>query len=901
MSEGTDPAAAGLQSLLVLAAAEAPNLVTGLVAYAQQETPWQDRETAPGYLDLDGLRRALAQARGARSKRDRQQRAHEVWKRYLTQPDGTAPQLALADVVVRLYETPGGPARRALLALVAEAPLVFGLWGGLKRVYKRAEADLDAQVFGAFAARIDAELRMPSAGDVSRGTLVYLGHRAWRLLRQLGKSVPELYPSFAVELLRNWPEGHSASYGSAGYRILHHSAPKWGYDKNPIKGRKFQAPYADAWARSPDPLLLLLETCRSDAAASFALFGLRELFPSVLRGFGPDVLARLCLRPLASAHELVVEILEGAPEYHAGKLRELGMHDAVLALLRSPSKRARTYAIDYARGHASALETSFLVELLEGEHDDVVKFAAALVVGRPARQVGLPMIVRLLRYPASRKWAQTALENEFEPHEIPHALLGDLALTDENSRWVRAWLKKRFGAGTLSPGFWIGLLSDPRLDDAAWDTRGWILEQLGAFPIQSLPAEWVLSALLDAELVHEVSAWLEKASALPAGIDADRLKGLVFDPSTRDVALKLLGNPKIFRVEQVGVDWFLALARRADPSLSAPAHRYVLQHVCPQHIGGGDARAAAQRMFGLAVDNNDPIRTLAQAWLLCHHPKLGRQQPESRELGIKPLLPRDVYTLAQVWPLLWDARPDVRRFAVTITRAEFARWKEPNRVYELAESPAREVRNVAYDALQQAGDARADADLALSVDDLDAAMVFSMTESTIGSTREVAMSLIRKHYPRLGGAERLGWLMQSADREVRLFAVRLLWEKHRPRSTPAGWKPRGKHVAVAETTPFLDDEALRGLLRRMLFSVPPARGGEKGERRTGAKLPANAAKRRIVEVVRDFGIRDREFAVLVAPVLAEFTGSVAKGEWQTCLSALLALRAAHDLPVEGLI
>ena len=63
-------------------------------------------------------------------------------------------------------------------------------------------------------------------------------------------------------------------------------------------------------------------------------------------------------------------------------------------------------------------------------------------------------------------------------------------------------------------------------------------------------------------------------------------------------------------------------------------------------------------------------------------------------------------------------------------------------------------------------------------------------------------------------------------------------------------------------------------------------------------VPASVAKRNVIEVVKDLGLEDEAFAKLVAPVLQEFTGSMAKGEWQACLSALAQLRTAH--PTIGL-
>lgn len=45
-----------------------------------------------------------------------------------------------------------------------------------------------------------------SRDEHSRGTLIYLRRRAWRYLRQLGQALPELYPEFAAQVLRHYPE-----------------------------------------------------------------------------------------------------------------------------------------------------------------------------------------------------------------------------------------------------------------------------------------------------------------------------------------------------------------------------------------------------------------------------------------------------------------------------------------------------------------------------------------------------------------------------------------------------------------------------------------------------------------------------------------------------------------------
>ena len=46
-------------------------------------------------------------------------------------------------------------------------------------------------------------------------------------------------------------------------------------------------------------------------------------------------------------------------------------------------------------------------------------------------------------------------------------------------------------------------------------------------------------------------------------------------------------------------------------------------------------------------------------------------------------------------------------------------------------------------------------------------------------------------------------------------------------------------------------------------------------------------------------LEDETFALLVAPVLAEFSGSLARGEWQACLAALAALHEKYpELPID---
>ncbi|XXY47243.1 hypothetical protein WME91_45290 [Sorangium sp. So ce269] len=914
-----------IENVKQLAASGSPALAEVLEAYLEQPEPTPEAPPREGALTFPAFLQLLATAQGMRTPEQRRERATDAWKRFLAQVDpAPPPRLELADLLVRIYDEGTDAGRSALCDAARSAPLVFGAWGGLKRIYKLAEARLDAELFGALAFRFDTEVARGGRREVSRGTLIYMRRRAWRFLRELGRSVPELYPQFAVEVLRHYPPdtrfgdlwvaNHVWAHGTGKYdgRSFHGGVPP----SDMVKHRAF----GEAWKRSPDPLMLLLSTCQADPPARFAIQGLRKDFPEALRSVTPAWLARLAYRPLASAHDFLVETLLGSPELHQSKLRGLGLHDAALALLDSPSAKARAFAIEYARAHAADLDAERLAALLGSAHKDTRAFAASALQGRGPRALGHAFLGRLLRHGETEAWAAKALSESFDRAELPEGFLVDMIYGEPaQKRWAAAYFKAKYRPGEPGTGFWVRVLDDPRHedDDQATSTA---LDALGKHPVAAIGTPWLLTALTRKRLGETVATWLRKADALPdlTAEGVERLKGLVFSAETRAVALEVLGNPKIVTPRQLTLPWLLALARRADPALNGFARRYLLAHMKPQDFdpgqdasGRGDREAGTAKLFALALGEKEPepMRAFAQTYLRCHHPVLGPEQGEAKELELKPALKRSAFTAERIWPALFDKREDVRRFAALVTRAELRAWGYQTRVYELAHSDAREVRNIAFDALRKAGDPSADPAMTLALEELDPAQVFALTESLKKSARELGLSLILKHYARIGGPERLGWLMQSADREVRLFAVRMLWEKHRPRDLPPGWQPRparGEADAPAEPPEdagrFADVEALRRFLRYVLSGIPAGRspepGDDAGPRR---RLSASEAKRHVIEIVRDLAVEDAAFAALVAPVIAEFTGSVAKGEWQACLAALMRLRRAHPgLEIEGL-
>lgn len=930
-----------LRDLRLLAQSESPDLAEAVIAFLGQSDPvtrtavatrvaptrasrdeddeeydededyddeeGDDEEEAPavasesGALSVSGYR-SLIERRALRYKTEPEKRqiTQEALRRLLTQ-ESPPPRLFLAALLLEIYEKNTPQGRASLFHIVKEAPLRYGVWGGLKRIYKLAEERLDAEMFGALAARIDLGMNRGSSHEVGNGTLIYLRRRAWRFLRQLGAQLPVLYPQIAVQVLRHYEAG-TRFHGSwivprmwPGVFTVDSTRKK---PADPLKGR----PFDEAWKRSPDPLMLLLETCESDTAAAFAIASLRRDFPETLRKVTPAWLARLAGRPLSSAHDFLIDTLAGSPEFHQVKLRALGLHEAVLSLLDSPSQRARAYALEYARAHAQDLPNGRLETLLGSRGKEVREFAAELLKGRPPRELGLPLLGRLLGFGETAAFAQKTLSSAFERKEIPESFLVDMLFGEsEQFEWAEKYIKAKFAPGELDAGFWKRMLDDKRCQNSD-EAHELATESLGKLPLVSIGAAWLLEGLMREDLQDEVAKWLARSDGLPrpdVELLVERLKGLAVHSRYRRQVLPVLENGKLIRPKDLGLPWLLALARRSQPELAEFAHRYLLTHMGPADFADdGNIEAGTARLFQLATGDKEPepVRLFAQTYLRCHHPSLSSEQTEAKALHLKPQLKRAAYTAERVWPALFDPRPDVRRFAAAVTRVELRRWGYHGRVYELADSDAKEVRNIAYDALIKAGDATADLAHTLKVEELDAAAVFAMASSRKRSTRDVGLELVRRHYALLGGAERLAWLMESPDREVRLFAVRLLWEKHRPLHLPPGWKPSGKVPSLAPTKyeRFADIEGLRAFLRRILFGLPPGRSMEPRESSAPRRhVPASVAKRYVIEIVRDLGEEDESFARLVVPVLEEFTGSLARTEWQACLAALLRLQKVH--------
>jgi hypothetical protein len=635
----------------------------------------------------------------------------------------------------------------------------------------------------------------------------------------------------------------------------------------------------------------------------WAILSLRADHPLTLRAVEPAWLARLGRRPLAAVHGFVVALLRESPDLHQSRLRELGLHDVVVSFLRSESPEARAYALEYAAAHAPDLAIDDLVGLIEDGEADVAKFASARLEAMAPRQLGIRVVLRLLAESAA-PWAAQKLANGFMPADMDAELFVETSArgSEAFNALIKFWNDKQT---TIPAAYWRALVDDERFEQ--WSLRKiaqTAFGELGKRTAKDIGVAWIQKSLENRSRTDTIGRWLAAGMLSGDELDVEWLKGLVGKPRLRETALKLLGDRRRVAPSRIGLGWLLDLTRSTDAALAQFAQRMLLESFEPGDFSAGAGGAGADKADGVArlwqlaagPKSPEPVRTFAATYLKAHHPDLGPRLAEAKALGIKPRLRHADYPLATVRPLLFDDRADVRRLAAAIAGEELVRWNDRALVYELAGAQHKEPRGLGAELLMGLvveGDVRR-----VPAAWLDGRQLFQLAESPHKAAREVALTLIRRLYDQVGGAERLTWLMDSPERDVRLFAVRLFWDRHRPKPWPLDLVPRKAIGAVIGTERFADLPALQQFARTVLFGLPPGRIGERdpvieGAPRPERALPASVAKRRMIEALRDVALEDVELARAVAPVLHEMSESLAKGEWQASVQALTSLRTHH--------
>ncbi|MDS4070160.1 MAG: hypothetical protein RKO24_11135, partial [Candidatus Competibacter sp.] len=577
----------------------------------QPEDPpddYQAQPLPPDAWSLERLRQSLnPQTLAGKTADERQAARTGAWAALLASPN-PPPRLKLGQMLLDLYAADDEPARALLLELIPQLPpnaIGWGVWQGIKGIYKQAEHRHDLAMLGVLCYRLDVQ-PVTAGGEISRGTWLYMRRRAWRYLRQLGQALPELFPVFAGQVLRHYPEPQSLHQCWILNQIWRHKDLIGKTDQGVVSPHGLpdkleRRAFDDAWKISPAPLLRLLEDAQNSQVCDFAIRGLEQDFKDVLRHVEPAWLARLGVKRLDIVHDFIIKLLRDNPEFHQSKLKQLGLHDMVLGLLYSNNSPARRYAIDYARAYATDLPVAELVKLVSNGVQDAQTFAVALLEQRPPAELGLPTILKLLGAPASAALAKAKLRQGFKPQDITAEQFVEVALAPSGqSAFAASQLQNliellqqaaqedpnvqrrlnhlarqgspaafdavlefyRDAKVTVPAAYYRQLLDDPRCNPLARQ-RG--LKALADYPGREIGTEWLQKALLDPQLNSTVANWLRQGKLQGEDLDVEWLKGLVLRPALRPLALQLLGDGQLVAPSRIGLPWLLAMARQADP------------------------------------------------------------------------------------------------------------------------------------------------------------------------------------------------------------------------------------------------------------------------------------------------------------------------------------------------
>lgn len=596
-------------------AARDPDLARLVIQLAQQPDPQPDEPPREGSLTWQDFQREMRSYAFRHKPAEEREAIRRERMTALEAPDAENPlpdRLKVHEVILALWADGGAYAREQLLGIIAEVSLKWGPWRALKRIYKEAEESQDLEVLGALAARFDQQFAQGYLySEVSRVTLGYMVRRSWRFLRRLGETLPAVYADAAIEVLRFYPENTNWTRTWVSNHIFYHGTGEYGrrrfkFWQRPSTLLKHRA-FPELWRRTPRPLFTLLERAQSEQARRFATTALRTDFRTTLREIEPAWVARLVTVRSRIVDEFIVWVLNNVPRFEQSALRELGLHDTVLALLVSPSNDARAFAAGYVRTHARDLPLDDLIRLANNDHPEVRKVSRDLIQDRdPRKDVGLEGWGRLLGTKHGHDLAVKSIQKHFGARELTPEWFTARLLSpkDQVVDFAARLLPQVHPYKKLGPAFFRDLLDHPDLRPKAAKVA---LDALEGFKLDDLGLEFIKRALVNPMSTRRVQRWIEEERVKAEDLGIDFLKALAFHPTWEEdpwvkelkasgrpwakdlefneklssMALSLMSDVRRFSPDQLGFDWLMLLVQRSEPRYHDFAVEYMTKAFLP--------------------------------------------------------------------------------------------------------------------------------------------------------------------------------------------------------------------------------------------------------------------------------------------------------------------------------
>ncbi len=512
-------------------------------------------------------------------------------------------KLKLHSILTQLWEGEDVFSRNTLKQLLETISYEYGVWRGVKSIFKEAEANHDIEIYGIIASRLDVELanRTGCYHAIGRGTLQYLVLRSWRYIRNLATERPASYTDMVVEVLacyKNLGCNNAWLYNHIIYHnIGTYKRSSFRVEYGAINETKHRA-FLELWKRSPRPVINLLSRSQCGEVALLATRALKADFRTAIRDVEVNWVRSLAYgnhqdeTVKAIQNEAFVWIIENVPSFSQDEFRDLGLHDAVLNLLRSNATKGRDYAIKYVSSYARDLDFEMLLELFSSAHAPLHKLAADLLSDKdPRKEVTLEMWGQVMDTSGGYKVASAALRKHYGAKELTKEWFKERLLSSRNRstiNFVFDQLPKLHPIKTLGSEYFVELIDEAQLDN--YRLYRFATEQLDLLKLDELDVEVVKRLAVHPQVSHNVMDWVRQGKLSPSTFGIDWLKLLSYQPEwdssewvtelkrsatwAKDIEFNTgictevhawLGDVRSFQPHELGFEWLMVLVKRSEP------------------------------------------------------------------------------------------------------------------------------------------------------------------------------------------------------------------------------------------------------------------------------------------------------------------------------------------------
>lgn len=525
----------------------------------------------------------------------------------------TPERYKLYNILLTMWKNNSIYERATLKKIIAEAPLKHGVWKAIKKIFKEAEAQNDSDMLGAISARLDSIYSNKQFNsEVSQGTILYLIRRGWRYLLNIGKNFPSFYCQSAVDFLKAYPENINWKKTWILNHIFFHDSKKYSgvkfKDSLKLEEHSKYRAFIELWKRSPISLIRLMEEAQSSLILKFAVSSLKNEHLINLREISETSVLRLLKKQHSEVDEFCIWIFDTVPKFEQSKLKELGLHDAILELFNSINPKALSFVATYARTHAKDLPLNQVVELINHENKDIRDLAISFIMDRdPRKDVGLESWAKLLGTTYGNNLAEEAIIKNFSEKELTKEWFSKNILDDKATQFAQKNLLKIHKLKDLGVKYFIDIFYEKKF--SAFCVR-FVMENIRKFDIEELDTDFLRHAFFSSNTNIFIVDWVKNGYCDSKLFGVDFLISLAYKPeweknewiqnliktdkanftfkypqmfneSLSETIFSWLSDVRKFSPSEIGFDRLMQLVERKEANYHKFASKYMIKAFVP--------------------------------------------------------------------------------------------------------------------------------------------------------------------------------------------------------------------------------------------------------------------------------------------------------------------------------